>query len=89
MPVVLLSVVYGIAYVFEKLAYILSWGAGLLGESGGGPSVSVEVIIVCCAILYTQRPAVAFLAFGVILGLGYVSKIPGKYHPPSSAHEWG
>ena len=89
MPVVLSSVVYGIAYVFEKLAFILNWGAGLLGKSGGDPSVLVEVIIVCCAVLYTQRPAVAFLAFGLILGLGYVSKIPGKYQPPISASEWG
>ena len=89
MPVVLSSVVYGIAYVLEKLAYILNWGGAVLEESGGDPSVSVEVIIVCRAVLYTQRPAVAFLAFGLILGLGYVSKIPGKYHPPISASEWG
>ena len=86
---VLSSVVYGIAYVFDKLAYILNWGAGLLVESGGDPSVSVEVIIARCAVLYTQRPAVAVLAFGVILGVGHVSEIPGKYHPPSSAPEWG
>ena len=89
MPVVLSSVVYGIAYVLEKLAYILNWSGAVLEESGGDPSVSVEVIIVCRAVFYTQRPAVAFLAFGLILGLGYVSKIPGKYHPPISASEWG
>ena len=81
--------IFGLAYVLEKLAYILNWGGSVLEESGGDPSVSVEVIIVCWAVLYTQRPAVAFSAFGVILGLGYVSKIPGKYQPPISASEWG